>query len=90
MENINTVTISTAEYKRLIIDAERGKLKEDEIIAKLKASGNDPIDNNMEEVDRWRSEYLKMQGRYNALEDAYKRLLCEIGKIPPKKKHWWS
>lgn len=90
-QKINTVTISTEEYKRLIIDAERADRKEKEIRTLVEAQKEvqylklyeQKMDELKREITRAQVSLMEYRHRCDELKE-------ELDKMRKPKKHWWN
>ena len=90
-QKINTVTISTEEYKRLIIDAERADRKEKEIRTLVEAQKEVQYLKLYEQrMDELKREIIAAQAEASEYRHRYNELKAELGKICKPKKHWWN
>ena len=90
-QNINLVTIPVLEYKNLVLCAERGYLKEKELVEKITAQKeNEMRIKYTTQIDTLREENWKLKGELQAYKTELNRLRDLLEASKPKKKHWWQ
>lgn len=90
-QNINLVTIPVGEYKSLVLDAERARLKEKDLIEKIKFQKENEIRiKYTTQIDTLREENYRLKGELQAYKNELNHF-HDLLKFPkPEKKRWWQ
>lgn len=90
-QNINLVTIPVGEYKSLVLDAERARLKEKDLVEKITIQKeNEMRIKYTKQIDALREENWKLKGELQACRTELNHFR-DLLKLPkPEKRHWWQ
>ena len=90
-QNINLVTIPVGEYKSLVLDAERARLKEKDLIEKITLQKeNEMRIKYTTQIDMLREENYRLKGELQAYKTELNHFHDLLKAPKPKKKHWWQ